>query len=405
MNGSMPIRDFLPLRDPANPLHPPKEVFRWREESRINKVRTWDGTEAWLLTRYEDVKQALGDERFSANPRRPGFPEKNAAYAANLGTDHNVRTMDNPEHGIQKAMLARDFTVGRLQEMRPAIEAKTHKLIDDMLAHGGPLDFVPHFALALPVEVMCELLGVPVDDREYFAGLSNEATGNAESSEKSAEAGRKLNEYIDGLLDVKDKEPENDLLSRLVVNQLRTGALSRADIISLGRLMLIAGHETTAHQITHSTLMMFLYPEQRKELQETDDPRLIRNAVEEFLRFASITHNGRRRVATEDVEVGGQLIRAGEGVIVMTNMADRDETVFEEPNKLDIHRHNARQHMAFGFGIHQCMGQLLSRVELQIVHSILWKRMPNLQLNGGVEDLGYIENTSVLGIKTLPVAF
>lgn len=405
MSETIPVHDFLPLRDPSNPLHPPKEVFRWREERRINRVRTWDGTEAWLLTRYEDVRAALADERLSANPRRPGFPEKNAAYAVNLGTDHNVRTMDNPEHGIQKAMLARDFTVGRLQEMRPAIEAKVHKLIDEMLEIDPPLDFVPHFALALPVEVMCELLGVPTTDREYFAGLSNRATGAALSAEDSAEAGRKLNEYIDGLLDEKNKKPENDLLSRLVVNQLRTGNLSRQDVVSLGRLMLIAGHETTAHQITHSTLMMFLYPEQRTELQNTDDPKLVRNAVEEFLRFASITHNGRRRVATEDVEIGGQMIRAGEGVIIMTNMADRDETVFKEPNALDIHRSNARQHMAFGFGMHQCIGQLLSRVELQIVHSILWKRMPTLQLAGKMEDLGYIENTSVLGIRTLPVTF
>ena len=397
---------FPPKRDPGRPLDPPPELMKWSKENRVRKVQTWDGTEAWLIMRYEDVRSALADPGVSADPTLPGFPEKSAAYKEVLGKDRNLRTLDNPEHARHKRMLIRDFTVKRIGEMKGPIHDRINGQIDEMLKKGPPADIFTDLALPIPTMVICELLGVPYQDRDFFADRSQTAISSDVPAEEASKAGAELNTYIEGLIEKKQIEPANDLISRLVHEQMKEGALTRDEVVNYGRFILIAGHETTANTIALSTLALLNNPEQRADLQANqDDDQLVGNAVEELLRFLSVTHTGRRRVATTELTFGDTVIPAGSGLIIANSIADRDCDVFEVPDQPNIRRENARANLAFGFGIHQCLGQLLSRVELKLVHSTLWRRIPTLELAVPIEELPFHEAGSVYGVKSLPVTW
>jgi hypothetical protein len=395
---------FPPPRDRQHPFDPPPEIQRRQREEPVSRVRIWTGDEAWLITRYEDGRAVLSDPRFSANPWRPGFPEKSIAYAETLGKDRNIRALDNPEHGPMKRMIIGDFTVKRVEQLRPRIEQVVNDLLEDMIKQGPPLDLVAAFSFAVPTTVICELLGVPFADRDYF-GERSKAIMAAKTAELASAAGAELNTYIDHLVDLRTTEPGDDLISRLVHEQMLPGHLDRREVISLGRIMLAAGHETTANGITMSVMVLLQHPGQLDEIKGETSQEFIANAVDELFRYTSVVHTGRRRVAIEDVEVRGTLIRAGEGVIVLNSAMDRDDTVFSEPDILDLRRKNARENITFGYGIHQCPGQYLSRVELQIVHSNLWKRLPSLRLAVPEDKVEFFEDGSVYSIPSLPVAW
>jgi cytochrome P450 len=395
---------FPPPRDPARPLDPPPELLRRLREEPISRIKIWDGSEPWLITRYEDGRAVLTDERFSVNPWRPGFPEKNVAYANTLGHDRNIRAIDNPEHDIQKRMMIRDFTVKRVEEIRPKIQRLVDELIDDMLAKGPPVDLIPALALPVPTMVICELLGVAYDERERFETLTKLCLASHDGAQ-AKQAGLAMNDLIEELIDAKLESPGNDLISRLVHEQMLPGNLDRSLVVSLGRLILIAGHETTAGMIALSTIAVLEHPRAHRLLLERHDRDFVVNAVDEMFRFLSITHAGRRRVAIEDVEIGGELIRANEGVIVLNNLMDRDETVFVNPGVLDLERENARANVAFGYGIHQCPGQLLSRVEMQVVHATLWRRIPTLRLARPISELDFHEHGSNFEVSEVEVTW
>lgn len=397
---------FPPPRCPMHPLDPPPELMRMSAEGGATRIRQWNGVEAWVFTRYDDVKSALVDKRLSADPTRPGFPEKSAAYSQILGKDHNLRTMDDPEHAIQKRMLLQDFSVKRVEEMRPAIKARVESLLDAMIKKGPPSEFVSDFALSIPTMVICEILGIPYKDRDFFSALSQDCVSSEVSAEVAAKAGKELYTYLDDLMTQKDKHPENDLLSRLVVEQIRSGLLARKDAVELARLILIGGHETTANMISLSTLALLRNPDQLELLKTNiDNPAFLANAVDELFRFVSVTHNGRRRVAVEDVFIGKQLVKAGEGVILLNNVADRDELIFPSADKLDLSRKNANTHLAFAAGIHRCLGATLSKCEMELVHGAIWKRLPNLVLATPFEQLQFNEGATVFSIKAMPVTW
>jgi len=399
------LEPFPPPRDLRCPFDPPKELLRRQREEPISKIRTWDGTPAWLITRYEDGLAALSDDRLSADPRRPGFPEKSIAFVKTIGTDRNIRTIDNPEHDRQKRMMVRDFTVKRVDEIRPHVEALVGNILDTMKKNGPPVDLVTMLAVTVPMTVICELLGVPYADRDFFAERGK-AVFAAPTAEEAAAAGADINAFIEKMIDLKTSSPGNDLISRMVHEQVLPGHFHRSDLVSLGRLLLIAGHETTAGMIALSTLVLLNHPEAAADMRANcDRPGFVVNAVDELLRYLSIIHSGRRRVAIADVEIGGQMIRANEGVIILNNLMDRDEKVFPNPATLDLRRNNARANVAFGYGIHQCPGQMLARMELRVVHSMLWKRFPTLRLAVPVEQLKFLEGGPNFDIASLPLAW
>jgi hypothetical protein len=398
---------YPPPRDMACPFDPPPALTDLQQQSGVVKVSIWDGQEAWLISRWQDVRDAFSDEGVSADSSQPGYPEKSPAYKATIGADRSLRTLDNPVHDIQKRMIIGDFTVRRVEAIRPQIQAKVDALIDEMIARGSSADLVRDFAFPIPTMVICEILGVPYADRDFFGSRAETSFSHGSTAEQATQAGEELLTFIDELVDEKTRNPANDLISRLVHEQLLAGGLSRRDVVEMSRLMLLAGHETTANGIALSVLALLQHPDQLTDLvnrDPTDQPMLV-NAVDELMRYLSVTHTGRRRVAKSDVTVGGTLIKAGEGLIIANNLADRDETVFPDPAKLDLRRDNARANVAFGYGIHQCPGQLLSRVELQVVHSTLWRRIPSLRLDVPFDQVRFKESGAVYGVYELPVTW
>lgn len=395
--------DFPTPRDAAAPLDQPPEIVERARREPVIRVRQWDEIEAWLVTGFEEARTVLSDPRFSVDPSRPGFPEKNAAYGVVMGRDRNLRTMDPPEHTVQRRMLAQDFSPAAVNEMRPTIQRYADELIDGLLAAGPPADLYSQFALELTTMVICDILGVPSEDRAYFAEKSVECTASEADPAGAEAAGQALYEYLDQLLDDKLEHPRDDVASRLLHEQTIPGKLTRKDTIELLRFILIAGHETTANTIALSVIALLQNPSELELLRS--DPELVPNAVEELLRYTSVAHLGRRRVAVEDVELGDKLIRAGDGVIVANHIADRDPRKFPDPDRLDLRRDNARASLVFGFGVHQCLGQTLSRVELEVVHGTLWDRIPSLSLAAPFFDLEFIEDHVVYGVRALPVTW
>src|SRR5919112_2633309 len=397
------IAEFPMDRAAGCPFDPPPALSKLQAEKAFAKVRLWDGSTPWVVTRYTDQKALLSDPRVSADPTHRGFPYWDAAQA-NRGQDPQSRIplfeMDDPEHARLRRMVSAHLTAKRVEALRPAIQQIVDTLIDEMLAGPKPVDLVEAFALPLPSLVICELLGVPYADHEFFQANSITFGTRGTPPEATTAAREELTDYLDRLIGDKLESPGDDLLSRVAVERVATGELPRADLAQLAWILLHAGHETTTNMIALGTLALLEHPDQLTELRETDDPKLIAGAVEELLRYLTINQVGRRRVATEDIELAEHVIRAGDGLIFALNIGDRDESVFPEPDRLDVHR-DARQHVAFSFGVHQCLGQQLARVELQVVYSTLYRRIPGLQLATELAEVPFKHDAFNYGVHQL----
>jgi cytochrome P450 len=398
-----PIPAFPMPRAAGCPFDPPPATRTLHTERPVAKVRMWDGSTPWLVTRYADQRALLADPRVSSEATLPGFPHPSPGFRENAARRRSFLAMDDPEHARIRRMVTAPFAIKRVEAMRPAIQQITDDLIDAMLAGPTPADLVHAFALPLPSLVICKLLGVPYEDHDFFQTNSALLINRHSSAEDMTRANDTLTDYLDELVGAKLAEPADDMLSELAT-RVRAGELTRRDAATMGVLLLIAGHETTANMIALGTVALLEHPDQLAALRETDDPKAAARAVEELLRYLTIVHNGRGRVALEDIEIGGETIRAGEGIIVYTGTGNRDADVFPEPDRLDISR-DARRHMAFGFGVHQCLGQPLARVELQIVCSTLYRRIPTLRLATGVEQLPFKHDGLVYGLYELPVTW
>jgi cytochrome P450 len=382
------------------PFDPPAELA---ELPPVSRVRLWNDSTPWLVTRYDDVRAVLRDSRISADSDRPGYPHQSAASAARRRRAKSFITMDGAEHAAQRRLLTGDFLVKKMEALRPAIQRIVDDLVDELLAGPKPVDLVTAFALPVPSLVICELLGVPYEDRELFQDITKVMVSRTATPSEAVEATEELLAYLGGLVERKASAPADDVLSKLAVSQYATGRMSAEDVASMGQLLLVAGHETTANMIALGTVALLENPSQL-ELVRSGDAGLLRRAVEELLRYLNITHTGRRRVAVEDIEIGGEVIHAGEGVIAAGDVANRDAAVFAEPDRLDVTR-EARHHVAFGYGVHQCLGQTLARVELQVVYGTLYRRIPTLRLAVPVEELAFKDDMLVYGVHSLPVTW
>jgi len=302
-------------------------------------------------------------------------------------------------------MVTGPFAIKRIETMRPRVQQIVDDLIDTMLAGPKPVDLVEAFALPVPSLVICELLGVPYADHDFFQQNSKVMINRtATMAQRDAARGR-LMAYLDRLVGEKIANPGDDLLSQLAVERVATGQLTRDGAAQMGVLLLIAGHETTANMIALGTLALLQNPAQLEILRGSDDPKLVAGAVEELLRYLHITHNGRRRIALADIEIAGVTIRAGDGVILPNDIGNRDPDAFTgDPDELDVHR-NPRHHVAFGFGVHQCLGQPLARMELQVVYGTLYKRVPTLRLAAELAEIPFKHDGSVYGVYELPVTW
>lgn len=383
------------------PFDPHSEYIRRQEEEPVSRIRLWNGEEAWLLTRYDDVRAMLGDPRFSADISRPGFP----ALRPQTERADTVRTfirMDPPEHTVFRRMLTREFMVRRIDAKRPAIEQAVDKCLDDMAGLRPPVDLVESLALPVPSMVICDLLGVPYQDHAFFQEQTRAILSRHSTQAQVRAAGDELGDYLRRLVIAKEKRPTEDLLGRLVTEREQTGELSRDDLVTMARLLLVAGHETTANMIGLGTLALLENPDELRRLRA--DPSLVPGAVEELLRFCTIVRFGLPRATVQEVQIGGQTIPAGQGVIALLSVANRDPREFQDGDRLDLGR-PARRHVAFGYGVHQCLGQTLARAELQIVLPALFDRFPTLRLAVPANAVPLRHDMFIFGVHELPVAW
>jgi pentalenic acid synthase len=285
--------------------------------------------------------------------------------------------------------------------MRADIERIVHGFIDEMLAAGPPADLVSQFALPVPSMVICRLLGVPYEDHDLFQDASRRLV-QATDEAAAITARDDLDHYLDGLITKLQAEPVPGLLGSLVAEQLANGEIDRQELVSTAMLLLVAGHETTASMTSLSVITLLEHPDQHAILRA--DPSLVPGAVEELLRYLAIADIAGGRIAKADIQIDGQLIRAGEGVIVTNSIANRDGSAFEDPDTFDVHR-SARHHIAFGYGVHQCLGQNLARLELEVIITALFDRIPTLRLAVPVEQLTLRPGTTIQGVNELPVTW
>ncbi|HEY8717058.1 cytochrome P450 [Pengzhenrongella sp.] len=391
--------EFPMPRASGCPFDPPPALYAEQKKGPITKVALWNGGTPWVVTHHAEQKAVLSHPAVSADISRPGYP----LQAPFNGGTLSFILMDDPEHARLRRMVTAPFAIKRVEAMRPAVQKIVDDAIDAMLAGPNPVDLVEAFALPIPSLVISDLLGVPYEDHGFFQDNSKTIVRRDATAEEGAAAFANLAAYLDGLMGQKMENPGDDLLSGLV-ERVKSGELARSDAAQMGVLLLIAGHETTANMIALGTLALLEHPEQLDLLRDTDDPALVASAVNELLRYLNITHSGRRRVALEDFEIAGITIRAGDGIIIPNDIANRDPAVFPEPDELDIAR-DAKRHVAFGFGPHQCLGQPLARLELQVVYSTLYRRIPSLRLATDLENIPFKSDGSVYGVYELPVTW
>jgi cytochrome P450 len=395
------LSDFSMERAAGCPFDPAPVFQENLREGRLRRVRLWDGSTPWLVTGHAEQRALLGDPRASAEIDTPGFPN----FAEGFGRSGlSFVMMDDPEHNRLRRTVIAQFTVKRVEAMRARVQEIVDDLLDRMLAGPKPADLVEKLALPVPSLVICELLGVPYADHDFFQETSKAILHQETTADERAAAGGALFQYLDTLVEARFDDPGEDMLSGLT-ERIRSGELTRQEATEVGVVMLLAGHETTANMIALGVLALLEHPEQLALLRANlDDPKLVASAVEELLRYLTIAHGGRRRAALEDITIAGQTIRAGEGMILVNETGNRDPAVFADPDRLDLER-NARSHLSFGFGVHQCVGQPLARLELQIVYRTLLQRAPNLGLAAEFGRLPFKHDGFIYGVYELPVTW
>ncbi|MFD7103381.1 cytochrome P450 [Streptomyces celluloflavus] len=396
----MTTADTAPVSYPFNmpeSLALSEEYDQARNRPGLLKVRMTYGEPAWLVTRYAEARFVLGDQRFSrAESARRDEPRQSEG-----SRDGGILSMDPPDHTRLRSLVAKAFTVRQVENLRPRVKELTHELLDELEAAGPPADLVDRYALPIPVAVICQLLGVPAEDRPRFRVWSDAALSTSSLTAEEFEANREeLRAYMGQLVKERRRAPQDDLMTGLIDARDVDDRLSELELIDLCIAVLVAGHETTATQIPNFVLALMDNPGQLAALRAK--PELIGTAVEELLRFVPLGSGaGQARYAMEDIEVGGTLIRAGSPVLVAVGAANRDALRFDSPGTLDITR-TGNQHLGFGHGVHHCLGAPLARLELQEALSALINRFPKLHLAGDVE---WKTEMLVRGPRVMPVGW
>lgn len=365
-------------------------------EAPVTRMRLSDGKEAWLVTGWSEARQVFADASFSRT-LAIGFLEEQTKPTFMLD-------MDPPDQTRVRRKAVSAFTHREAERLRSTSAETTDRLLDAMIAHGEPADLIQHLAVPLPLAVICQLLGVPFVDRDLFHPWSDVLLSlTAHTQEEIDDACGSLDAYMADLIARSRAEPADNLLSTLVHAQDGEDDLTEEELVHLGASLLISGYPASASQIANCTYVLLTRPELWRELLE--NPGLLPTATEELLRYVPLGSNaGLPRVATQDVELGGVLVRAGEMVMIARPAANRDHTVFSAPNEIILNR-TENPHLAFGYGIHRCLGAHLARMELQIAIGHLLHRFPGLHLAVPEEKLNWKTGLVVRGLYELPVAW
>ncbi|RSD10835.1 cytochrome P450 [Amycolatopsis eburnea] len=366
-------------------LDPAPELLSLRDRDGVLRISSPLGAPAWLVTRYADVKAVLADtDRFSNAAPLPGFAEATTEQKQSVAG--NLLLSDPPDHRRLRRMLSGQFTIRRIRALAPRVEQIVADHIDVMEQKGPPADLVTDFALPVPSLVICELLGVPWSDRDEFQRRSAEQMDVSRPEHERVAVLHELHQYLSGLIVRARRSPGDELTD--------------PELAGMALLLLVAGHETTATMIGLGTLALLRHPDQLAVVR--DDPAATERAVEELLRWLSVVHTGVQRTATADVELAGVTIRTGEAVLVALPAANRDPAFIADPGVLDVGRGEAG-HLAFGHGVHHCLGAPLARLEMRAAFPALLRRLPSLSLAVPDSEVEYRVFSSVYGAAALPV--
>ena len=381
--------------------------IRLREEDPVH----WSALmEAWILTRYEDIVAVLTDSRFSANRRQAQnrFAQEAQKIAEEFGPFGRTQTMltsDPPLHTRLRRLVSKAFTPRMVEGLRPRIQHIVDELLD-AVRDSGRMDLIRDLAYPLPVIVIAEMLGIPPQERDQFKRWSDEIAATLggpftppEVLERARKSAIELADYFRGVIEERRREPAEDLISGLIAAEEQGQILSEDEMLATAMLLLVAGNETTTNLIGNGTLALLRNPDQLRRLQ--DDPSLIPAAVEELLRYDGPVQ-GTGRVAMEELEIDGRPVKTGQVVFCVLGSANRDPAQFENPDELDITR-QPNEHIAFGDGIHSCLGAPLARAEGQIAFETLLRRFPNPRLETDNPQWG--GSFILRGLKSLPISF
>jgi len=382
------------------PFDPPPEYKRLRIEQPISKVQTPRGDTAWLVTKYEDIITVLSDQRFSSDPRTPGFP---TYITGNVPPPPGFFLQaDDPDHKRLRRAVTKEFLTAYVDTLRPKMQQVFDSILDDVLKMTPPVDLVKVLTVPAASQIICELLGVPLEDYHLVHEATEIILDRSRSTEETEVAAINLMGYFDRLVTAKEVTPTEDLLSNLIKEARQNGQPNHEELVGLAALLLLSGYDTVSLVMGLGIVTLLQHPDQLASFLA--DPSLGPTLVDELVRYTSINHAGLPRAATTNVEVGSQLIRVGEGVLVMVNSGNRDESAFENPDSFNIHR-KERNHVGFGHGIHKCLGIHFAYVELEIAFLTLFRRIPSLRLATDIEHQSFRHEMVLYGLKTLPVTW
>jgi cytochrome P450 PksS len=398
------------LASPRFKANPYPFYARLRNEAPVWRTTLRDRRTAWLITRYEDVAGVLKDRTFAKDPLNAMDPEQRAKTPWVPGflkpLERNMLDLDDPDHARLRALVSKAFTPRLVEQLRGRIEALCEELLDAMDRKGGRqggAELVADYALPLPATVIAELLGVPAQDHNKFHRWSSRMLSVSSSRDmmRALPAALAFVRYLRKMFERRRIDPKDDLMTALVQAEEAGDKLSEDELLAMGFLLLVAGHETTVNLIASGTLALLENPEQMEKLKE--DPLLIGPAVEELLRYTSPVDMATERYAREDVQVAGTTIPRGELVLAVLGSANRDERHFEHPDALDLAR-DPNRHLAFGRGgVHHCLGAPLARIEGQIAVGAFLRRFPEASLAVRPDSLRWRRGLFLRGLKRLPL--
>lgn len=403
MSRTVPVPQSLPMDRDAGPFDPPSAITRLREAHPVSPLLFPDGHQGWLVTGYDAVRGVMADTRFSSRQdigivhvpyETPGMPFATEPSPQIPGL---FIAMDPPDHTRLRRKLTGAFTVKRMKELEEHIIDIAERQLDEMAYLTPPVDLVAAFALPVPSLVICEMLGVPYADRATFQTNSAQFLVKDQSLEEKMAAYGAMTAYLAGLVTRKRAEPGDDILSDLA----RDDDLGIEELVGIAFLLLLAGHETTANMLALGTFALLEHPDQLERLRVDQD--LFPAAVEELLRYLSVADIF-YRYATEDIELGGELITEGSTVVVSLLAANRDPRHFDDPDTLDLGR-ESRGRLAFGHGIHTCLGQQLARIEMRAGFEALLRRFPTLELAVPADQVELRTDMNIYGVHELPVTW
>ena len=381
----------------------PQGLFaRLRTFAPVTPIITPEGVRAWLVTRYEDVRAALADPRLAKDWVTHMTPED---FDINVDPvqaflDQHMLNLDPPDHTRLRRLVVKAFTPRRVAALRPRISSITGELLDSMADDPAETDLIEVFAFPLSVTVICELIGIPVDDRDSFREWSATLLSSRETRRNSRAAAVAMHDYFTDMVAERRRSPADDLLSALIAVRDSGDSLSEHELLSMMFLLLVAGHETMVNLIASGVLALLTHPAELRRLRE--NPSLLPSAVEELLRYANPLNHATERFTLEPMTIGDAMIPAKEWVMLATSSANRDASRFPDADRLDVGR-DPSGHVGFGHGIHYCLGAPLARLEGEIAFGTLLSRFPGLTLAVPESSLRWRPSSLIHGLESLPV--